>query len=242
MERTSNYIYPDRDSLAAAVGCEFVRTMKEYSDEGRQLHVAVSGGSTPLAIFRELAEQTTREDWLHVSVFWGDERCVPPDDPESNYGSALEVLLKPLGLDKDRIHHIRGEDEAYGEAARYGGLLTKFLPMENGFPVFDWIWLGLGRDGHTASIFPDQIELWTAGSPCIVSSHPDTAQRRISITGGVINAAKRVSFIASGRDKASVLKEIFHKEGRHMEYPAFYVNPASTDLEWYLDQEVASLL
>ena len=242
MERKRNYIYPDKESLAAAFVCEFARTLKEYSDEGRQLRIAVSGGSTPLAIFRQLAEQTSREDWLNVSLYWGDERCVPPNDPESNYGSALEVLLKPLGLDQDRIHRIRGEEEAHGEAARYGDLLMKFLPMEDGFPVFDWIWLGLGTDGHTASIFPHQIELWTAGSPCIVSSHPDTAQPRISITGGVINAAKRVSFIASGSEKATVIKEIFHKEGHHMEYPAFYVNPASGDLEWYLDQDAAKLL
>ena len=242
MERKRNYIYPDKDSLAAAFVCEFVRTMKEYADEGRQLHIAFSGGSTPLAIFRQLAEQTVPEDWLNVSLFWGDERCVPPNDPESNYGSVLEVLLEPLGLDQNRIHRIRGEEEALGEAARYGDLLLKLLPMENGFPVFDWIWLGLGTDGHTASIFPQQIELWTAGSPYIVSSHPDTAQSRISITGGVINAAKRVSFIASGKEKARVIRDIFFKEERHLEYPAFYVNPASGNLEWYLDQDAAKLL
>ena len=242
MERKRNYIYPEKDSLTAAFVCEFLRTLKQYSDEGRQIRIAVSGGSTPLAIFRQLAEQTSREDWLNVSLYWGDERCVPPGDPESNYGNALQALLEPLGLDKDRIHRIRGEEEANGEAARYGELLTKFMPMENGFPVFDWIWLGLGTDGHTASIFPKQIEMWTAGSPCIVSSHPDTAQTRISITGGVINAAKRVSFIASGKEKARVIRDIFFKEGSHMEYPAFYVNPASSNLEWYLDQDAASLL
>lgn len=242
MDRKRNYIYPDKDSLTAAFVCEFIRTLKEYSDEGRQLRIAFSGGSTPLAIFEQLAEQTTPDDWLNVSLFWGDERCVPPNDPESNYGRALEVLLKPLGMEQDRIHRIRGEEEAQGEASRYGDLLMKFLPMENGFPVFDWIWLGLGTDGHTASIFPHQIELWTAGSPCVVSSHPDTAQSRISITGGVINNAKRVSFIVSGKEKATIVREIFFKEGRHMEYPAFYVNPAKSDLEWYLDQDAARLL
>jgi 6-phosphogluconolactonase len=242
MERRRNYIYPDKDSLAATFVCEFIRTLKEHSDEGRPLHIALSGGSTPLAIFRQLAEQTTREDWSIVHLYWGDERCVPPDHPESNYGRALEALLEPLGLNKDHTHRIRGEEKAHGEAARYGDLLLKQLPMENGFPVFDWIWLGLGTDGHTVSIFPHQIELWTAGSPCIVSSHPETAQSRISITGGVINVAKRVSFIASGHEKATVIKEIFFNEGRHMEYPAFYVNPASGNLEWYLDQNAAKLL
>jgi 6-phosphogluconolactonase len=153
-----------------------------------------------------------------------------------------EALLDPLHLSQDRIHRIRGEEKPLGEADRYGQELIKYLPIENGFPVFDWIWLGLGTDGHTASIFPQQIELWTAGSPCIVSTHPETAQSRISISGGVINVARRVSFLVSGTEKAPVIKEIFFKEGRHMEYPAFYVDPLSGYLEWFLDQNAASLL
>ena len=242
MERKRNYIYPDRATLAASFACEVIRTLKEFEEEGRQLHIALSGGSTPLGIFKQLAGQTTPDEWSHASFFWGDERCVAPDHPESNYGNAKETLFKPLGLPQERIHRIRGEDKPQEEAERYGRELSKYLPSENGFPVFDWIWLGLGTDGHTASIFPQHIELWTAGSPCIVSSHPDTAQSRISITGGVINVARRVSFIVSGGEKASVINEIFLKEGRHMEYPAFYVDPASGEVEWYLDQKAASLL
>lgn len=230
------------DTLAAAFACEFTRTLNEYAEEGKHLHMAISGGSTPQSVFSQLAEQTTREEWENVSLYWVDERCVPPDHPDSNYGNAREKLLKPLNLPQERIHRIRGEEKPLGEAERYGKELIKYLPSENGFPVFDWIWLGLGVDGHTASIFPQQIELWTAGSPCIVSTHPDTAQARISISGGVINAARRVSIIAAGREKAQVIKEIFHKEGRHMEYPAFYVDPISANLEWYLDQNAASLL
>ncbi|MDF1574044.1 MAG: 6-phosphogluconolactonase [Bacteroidales bacterium] len=242
MERKSNYIYPDQDTLIAAFVCEFLRYIEEETEEGKHLHIALSGGSTPLAIFKQLAEQSKQEDWSHVSLYWGDERCVPPDHPESNYGRAREALLEALDLDQDRIHRIRGEEPPPAEAERYGQELLKFLPNENGFPVFDWIWLGLGMDGHTASIFPQQIELWTAGSPCIVSSHPETDQPRISLTGGVINVARRVSFIASGSEKASVIRDIFRKEGRYAEYPAFYVNPPGGDLEWFLDQEASRLL
>lgn len=242
MERRRNYIYPEKESLAAAFVCEFSRTLREYSENGMPLHIALSGGSTPLAIFMQLAQQTTRKDWAQVHLYWGDERCVDPGHPESNFGSVNAVLLEPLGLKEERIHRIKGEEKPLGEATRYGDLLLKQLPVENGFPVFDWIWLGLGTDGHTASIFPQQIELWTAGSPCIVSSHPETAQPRISLTGGVINVAKRVSFIVSGSEKAEIIKEIFFKEGRHMEYPAFYVNPVSENLEWFMDQNAARLL
>ena len=242
MERKRNYIYPDKNTLVAAFVCEFSRTLQEFAEEGRQIHIALSGGSTPLSIFRQLAEQTSREEWSHVSLFWGDERCVPPGDPESNYGNAREMLLDPLGLDKDLIHRIRGEEEPHGEAERYGKELLKYLPSENGFPVFDWIWLGLGTDGHTASIFPHEIELWTSGSPCVVGHHPISGQSRVSLTGGVLNAAKRVSFITSGEEKASVIEEIFMKEGNYNDYPAFYVNPASENLEWFMDQYAAKLI
>ncbi|MEA3460891.1 MAG: 6-phosphogluconolactonase, partial [Bacteroidota bacterium] len=237
-----NYIYPDRDSMTAAFVCEFSRTLEEYAEKGRQIHIALSGGSTPLSIFRQLTGQTTREEWSHVSLYWGDERCVPPDHPESNYGNARETLLDPLGLDKDLIHRIRGEEPPPEEADRYSKELLKFLPSKNGFPVFDWIWLGLGADGHTASIFPQEIELWTSGAPCVVTRHPDSGQTRISLSGGVLNAAKRVTFITSGEEKASVIQEIFMKEGKYMSYPAFYVSPVSDNLEWYMDQNAARLL
>jgi 6-phosphogluconolactonase len=112
--------------------------------------------------------------------------------------------------------------------------------VEKGFPVFDWIWLGMGEDGHTASIFPNQIELWKSDQPCVVTEHPATGQKRISITGGVINAAHRVAFLVSGRSKSSVVNEIVMKEGRYLEYPAFYVAPDSGNLEWYLDMDATS--
>lgn len=242
MERKRNYIYPDKNTLVSAFVCEFSRVLMESSSKGRILNIALSGGSTPLDIFRKLAEQTSQEAWKNVHLYWGDERCVPPGDPESNYGNAREMLLDPLGLDKDQIHRIKGEGEPHGEAARYGKLLRRNLAQENGFPVFDWIWLGLGTDGHTVSIFPHEIELWTSGSPCVVGHHPISGQSRVSLTGGVLNAAKRVSFITSGEEKASVIEEIFMKEGNYNDYPAFYVNPASENLEWFMDQYAAKLI
>jgi 6-phosphogluconolactonase len=242
MERKRNYIYPDKDSLVASFVCKFSRSLRESSEEGKQMHVALAGGSTPIDIFRQLARETSREEWSGMQLYWGDERCVPPDHPESNYGNAKENLLKPLSLVEERVHRIRGEEKPEREAERYGQLLQSKLPLNNGFPVFDWVWLGLGTDGHTASIFPDQIELWTSGSPCIVSVHPVSHQPRISISGGVINAAKRVTFIASGREKAGVIKELFAREGNYLDYPAFYVKPLSGNLEWYLDQDATHLL
>jgi 6-phosphogluconolactonase len=242
MERKRNYIYPDKNTLVASFVCEFSRVLAENSSRGGTMHIALSGGSTPLDIFKQLALQTRREDWKNVHLYWGDERCVPPEHQDSNYGHAREALLKPLGLSQDQIHRIRGEENPEDEKERYGELLRRNLAQKNGFPVFDWIWLGLGADGHTVSIFPHEIELWTSGSPCIVGHHPLTNQARVSLSGGVLNAGRRVTFITSGEEKANVIHEIFMKEGKYDNYPAFYVNPASENLEWYMDQDAAKLL
>ncbi len=242
MHRQRNYIYPDKDSLVAAFVCEFQRFLKEEAGSGKPVHIALSGGSTPLAIFKHLLAETKPEEWSGVHLYWGDERCVPPENQESNYGSAFQVMLEPLGLHRDQVHQIMGEEDPVAEAERYGRLLMDHLPVEDGFPVFDWVWLGLGSDGHTASIFPHQIALWKSEDPCVVATHPETGQQRISITGGVINASRRVSFIATGTEKAPVIQEILMKEGKFMDYPAFYVNPGSDYLEWYLDKDATNIL
>jgi 6-phosphogluconolactonase len=242
MHRQRNYIYPDKDSLVAAFVCEFQRFLEKKAGSGLPVHIALSGGSTPLSIFKHLASETQRKEWSGVHLYWGDERCVPPQNVESNYGSALQAMLEPLGLHNEQVHQILGEEDPVAEAERYGKLLMDRLPVEDGFPVFDWVWLGLGSDGHTASIFPHQIALWKSEEPCVVATHPGTGQHRISITGGVINAARRVTFIATGTEKAPVIQEILMKVGKYMDYPAFYVNPGSANLEWYLDKDATKLL
>jgi 6-phosphogluconolactonase len=240
MHRRRHYIYPDLDTLAAAFVCELNRFLQETRSLGRPVHIALSGGSTPLAVFRQMVVATWPEEWEHVHIWWGDERCVPSDDPESNYGNAKKILLDPLGISGDRIHPIRGEEDPDVEAVHYGKLLMDQLPMDNNLPVFDWIWLGLGEDGHTASIFPNQIELWKSDQPCAVGSHPETGQLRVTLTGGVINAARRVAFLVAGESKSHVVNEIVMKEGSYLDYPAFYVAPLSANLEWYLDMDATN--
>lgn len=240
MHRRRHYIYPDLDTLAAAFVCELNRFLQETRSLGRPVHIALSGGSTPQAVFKQLAIATWPEEWEHVHLWWGDERCVPADDPESNYGNSKALFLNPLDFASERIHPIRGEENPADEAIRYGKLLMEQLPVENGLPVFDWIWLGLGADGHTASIFPDQIELWKSDQPCVVANHPETGQRRVSISGGVINAARRVAFLVAGESKSQVVNDIVMSQGDYLDYPAFYVSPLSANLEWYLDMGATS--
>lgn len=204
--------------------------------------MALSGGSTPIAMFKQLAETTLLEDWEQVHIYWGDERCANPDDEQSNFGNAKKYLIDPLGIPDKQVHRIRGEEDPVREAERYGDMLREQLPVEYGLPVFDWIWLGVGEDGHTASIFPDQIELWKAETTCVVATHPESGQRRISLSGGVINAARRISFIVAGARKSAVINDIVMKEGRYLDYPAFYVNPNSGNLEWFLDKDATNWL
>lgn len=242
MERQRNYIYPDKESMLGAFLCEVQRFLEKVAEAGKQVNIAISGGSTPLHLFKMLADQTQTEDWSRVHIFWVDERCVPPEHPESNFGNASKTLFEPLKLRNGQIHRVMGEKDPAEEVNRYAKLLNRELSSEGGFPVFDWLWLGLGSDGHTASIFPHQIELWNSESPCVLATHPESGQKRISLSGGVINAAKRVSFLATGKEKSTVIKQILMKEGNYLDYPAFYVNPGSDYLDWYLDQEAANLL
>jgi len=239
-ERNQHFIYPDLNTLASALVCEFSKFLGSASHHQRPLHLALSGGSTPLAIYRKLRETIPREEWSDISIYWGDERCVHPENLQSNFGQARSILLEWLDLPGKQVYRIRGEADPVEEAARYGRLLKEKLPGENGIPVFDWILLGLGEDGHTASIFPGQIELWNSDDPCVVTSHPLSGQKRISISGRVINAARRVSFIVSGRSKQTVVANLIKKQERYAEMPASLVAPASGWLEWYMDQEAAS--
>ena len=179
MERNRLYIYPDVETLAAAFVCELSKSLHSSSDSIRPLNVALSGGSTPLVIFRQLQVTTKPEEWSGIHLYWGDERCVPPDDPQSNFGQAQSLLIGPLGIQEQQVHRIRGEMDPEQESGRYGRMLSQQLPVENGIPVFDWILLGLGEDGHTASIFPDQIELWNSEDPCVVAKHQTQLQHKL---------------------------------------------------------------
>ncbi len=145
MERKRNYIYPDLDTLAAAFACEFANQVRDELEERNHMHIALSGGSTALPLFRLLVEQTTADDWSNVSLYWVDERCVPSNHPDSNYGNGKGDTAGASGTatGKDPSHQWGGGTSA-GGCPLWRGIAEKFLPNENGFPVFDWIWLGMG--------------------------------------------------------------------------------------------------
>ncbi len=205
------------------------------------LHIALSGGSTPKIVFDELASRhLSKNDWQKVHLYWGDERCVSPDDPESNYKMTVEYLLSKIEIPEENIHRIKGENDPRQEAERYTQVLKEKLPIIDGLPQFDLIILGMGDDGHTASIFPYEIGLWNADQLCEVAEHPITAQKRITITGRIINHADNVAFLVTGESKAEKVGEIVDERGDFKLYPANLVHPLNGNLFWFLDEAAAS--
>ena len=229
-------IYMDKQEVAQNFSAYFSDLVKDKES----FHVALSGGSTPKVIFDLLAaEYEDKIDWTKIHFYWGDERCVPPTDDESNYKMTVEHLFSKIEVPEENIHRILGENEPQGEAMRYANLLEINLDRVEGVPQFDLVLLGMGDDGHTASIFPYEIDLWDAKDHCIVATHPDSGQKRVSINGKVINAAKEVAFLVTGAGKTEKVDEILNKKENYKQYPAALVNPKSEKLTWFMDKEAA---
>jgi 6-phosphogluconolactonase len=232
------YIFDDAEQLAENLACNF---QQQVQRSGEKFTVALSGGGTPTVFFTCLASAPFREEicWEKVHFFWGDERCVPPDHAESNYRMTRETLLDHILIPAENIHRIRGEVAAPAEAQRYAGEMGHFLEIAaNGFPIFDWIILGLGTDGHTASLFPNALSLREETQFCVAAVHPQTGQQRVSLTLPVINQARRVSFLVTGSEKANLVRKIIQTE-ELADLPAARVKPAFGRLEWYLDEAAA---
>lgn len=207
-----------------------------------QLNIAVSGGTTPEGIFRYLSEANDEPiNWKNIRLYWVDERCVPPDNPESNYRMVKRSLIENINMPAENIFRIRGEAEPVVEADRYGTLLSEELPLLNNIPRFDLVILGLGTDGHTASIFPHNISLFSSAAYCAVSTHPVSGQKRITITGRVINNAADVVFLVRGQEKADIVRALISGD-EYSEYPASLVNPVNGYLTWLTDISAASLI
>lgn len=222
----------------------FTEWFKEINSSEKQTTIALSGGSTPKSLFNYWSSLPEGDiDWTKIKVFWGDERCVPPDDNDSNYKMTKENLLDNIKIPNENIFRIKGENNPAHEAKMYGELLNRELELQNGTPVFDIIILGMGDDGHTASIFPHEIELWKNENNCVTANHPVSGQVRVSITGKVINAAKNVVFLVTGKNKAEKVKEIIENpEEAEKKYPAALVQPDTDNLYWFLDTDAAGIM
>jgi 6-phosphogluconolactonase len=228
-------VYPDGDSLARTAAEHFVTLAAEAINARGWFIVALSGGLTPRAAYSLLAsdEFAARVDWSHVYVFWSDERCVPPDHPDSNYRMAREAWLDKVPILADNIHRIRGELDPHQAAADYRAELETVLGAAG---QFDLILLGLGADGHTASLFPATTAL-EERERSVVAVYVEQLQTwRVTLTLTVINAARHVLFLVSGTAKAETLARVCTGEP----LPAGLVQPTQGQLIWLVDQNAAS--
>lgn len=232
-------VYNNKQEVAEAFSNYFLELTKGQEE----IHVALSGGSTPKVIFDILAADfADKVDWGRIHFYWGDERCVPPTDEQSNYKMTVDHLFSKLAIPASNIHRVLGENDPNAEAMRYANLLEINLDRVGGIPQFDLVILGMGDDGHTASIFPHEIELWEAEDHCVVATHPESGQKRVSINGKVINIAKEVVFLVTGSSKAEKVQAIIDQTENFLKYPAALVKPSSGKLKWFLDKEAASLI
>ncbi len=232
-------IIDGKTELAKRLATDFTSQLQQLIPSREYVTVALSGGSTPGLFFKAMVDMNPSLDWKKVLFFWVDERCVPANHAESNFGAAFRDLLKPLAIPESNYFRIRGEDAPEDEARRYAQLISNATGAGQGIPVLDFVFLGMGTDGHTASIFPHQIERWEAEGLCTVGNHPESGQQRVTFTGRLINAAARVIFHVTGKEKGEIARMIIKKNGNYAAYPASRVNPSNGELLWYLDAEAA---
>jgi 6-phosphogluconolactonase len=242
-------IYPDSAALARAAAERIVSLAGDAIGVRGRFSMGLSGGSTPRALYTLLAskEVAPRIDWAQVHVFWGDERCVPPDDSESNYRMARETLLDHVPLSESNVHRMRGEIDPGQAAADYEQVLRSFFrrsagPKNLAQPRFDLLLLGMGDDGHTASLFPGTAALHER-TRWVVENHVEKLDAwRITLTAPVINAAATVIFLVSGEAKAATLRAVLKGPHQPEKYPSQLVRPEHGDLIWMVDTGAAALL
>lgn len=230
--------FEDAEALYAAVARAVVARARDAVRRRGRFDLALAGGATPLPLYRRLAESPLRErvDWTRVHLWFGDERCVPPHHPRSNYRQVREALLDRLPRPSARVHRIRGEYAAPAAAADYARRLTAELGPA---PRLDLVLLGVGEDGHTASLFPDRPSLDERASPALADAPPTVPEPRVSLSLLTINAARAVWVLAVGATKAEIVARVFAGDAT---LPAARLVPVNGELIWWLDAAAASRL
>jgi 6-phosphogluconolactonase len=235
-------IVPDSVALNAFAAEEFKRSAEAALSAHGQFSVALSGGNTPRAIYSLLAEQYQSLPWNKIHIFFGDERHVPPDHPDSNFRMANEALLSKVNIPAQNIHRVHAELDAAVAAREYENELGNFFHLSGSdWPRFDLILLGLGEDGHTASLFPGNPSLKENSRRVIASWVEKFKSFRITVTLPVLNHGAEIIFLVSGENKAEILKDVLHPAGAK-DYPAQRVHPENGRLLWLADQDAAKLL
>jgi 6-phosphogluconolactonase len=237
-------VFSNLEAISQAAACQFEELASAHAREGRNFSAALSGGSTPARLYELLASPNRTIPWDRVQLFQVDERCVPPDHPESNFKMIREALLQHISIPVSNFHRMGAENRDLDAASRqYAQEMAEVLHPEKGeWPRIDLVFLGMGTDGHTASLFP--------GSPALTERElwvrPNYSDRlktfRLTLTYPVLNAAAQVIFLVAGADKAETLRDVLGGSQQAPGFPAQGVQPVNGRLVWYLDQAAARLL
>ena len=216
-------IFKDSKDALHALTSELIYYI-EHKNDGKPFNLALSGGETAKQMFSIwVNEYSSNINWTNIRFFWVDERCVNPDDKDSNYGQAYNLLFNPLGIPAENIHRIHGEADPETEAIRYSSIVKDNLPYHGNSPYFDCIILGIGNDAHTASLFPDRIPLLTDSRNYAVSQHPETHQQRITMTGTLILNGSPLLIPAPGSGKYHVIEKVIKGYSDTNATPAAYI-------------------
>jgi 6-phosphogluconolactonase len=236
--------FKNLEALSQAAAEIFIRTATEASKRQERFLVAISGGSTPDKTYILLASPAYRSqvDWSRVFVFWADERCVPPDQPGSNFAGARQALLGHVPIPEENVLRIRGELPPEKAAANYARTLEKFAASPLSWPRFDLVLLGLGEDGHTASLFPGSPLESTTPTMVVKADYQDRPAHRVTLSPQVFNAARQVVFLVSGEGKARALAIVLEGEQRPLEFPAQRIRPENGQVVWLVDQPASRKL
>jgi len=241
MEKADINILKSPEELANKFADQLMNWIESHS--GDEFHLAISGGKTPDLLFSELAAKYNDSIlWLKVHFWWVDERMVPATHQESNFRIANDLLFSKISIPEENIHRVKGENDPFKEALSYSNQIQEKLPIHNGWPVFDLILLGMGDDGHTASIFPDQMELLTSKKICEVATHPQSGQKRVTLTGKSIMNAMKVCFLVTGPNKAERLYEIWNNSEKAKLLPVTHIHTENGNLMWFIDEPATQLI
>lgn len=236
-------IFKDMETLSRAAAELFSeRAAQAIAERGRFL-VALNGGGTPNRLFQLLAtDYRGKVDWSRVHVFWGDERCVPPGDVGSSYSQAWDAVLSRVPIPESNIHRVKGELEPAEASRDYALTLSGFASPPLEFPRFDLVYLGMGEDGHTASLFPGSPVDVTEPTLPVTAHYQDRPANRVTLTPPVFNQARTAAFMVAGEKKASTLAEVLGDRYNPELLPAQRISPKNGDLLWLVDDEAAGKL
>ena len=235
---TSVKIVPDRQVLIAQASALIITKIQAAIAEKGICTIALAGGSTPKPIYETIAQASL--PWNKIHVFWGDERYVPPTHPDSNYLMTKEAWLNKVDLPASNIHPIPTDgDNPQADAEKHNQELLDFFEMADGIPCFDLILLGMGDDGHTASLFPNTPALQVCDRLVTVGNKGDNL--RITFTVPLINKANCVIFVVSGANKQQALAEVFSNKKNHNQYPSKLIQPEK-ELIWFIDEAAGSMI